>query len=155
MRTAGFQFMPRHAEERGCGVRAVPVGSRERELAHEYLPVFFHKASKTPQGFGLRQSSGAFPMAATDPKAPEDWRSPRRWRDRGSADNPKGIVSFSPGLRGTSYPGSKVEWVSTPTGLCHVSSATPQPRWGCMSSATIPKVARSSQPWAGRWNLFG
>jgi len=69
--------------------------------------------------------------------------------------NPKGIVSFSPGLRGTSYPGSQAEWISTPTGLCHVSVTEPQPRWGCWLSATFPRVARSSQPWALSRNPFG
>src|SRR2546427_6055914 len=36
--------------------------------------------STRPQGFGLRQSSGAFARPAPITKAPEDWRSPRRWR---------------------------------------------------------------------------
>ena len=36
--------------------------------------------SETPQGLGLRQSSGAFQRATAVPKAPEDWRSPRRCR---------------------------------------------------------------------------
>jgi hypothetical protein len=36
-------------------------------------------AVKSPQGFGLRQSSSAF-VRVTFPKAPEDWRSPKRWR---------------------------------------------------------------------------
>jgi len=31
-------------------------------------------------GFGLRQSSGALAMEASQRKAPEDWRSPRRYR---------------------------------------------------------------------------
>ena len=42
--------------------------------------------------------------------------------------NPKGIVSFSPGLRGTSYPGSSSAGFSTPTGLrrnFHRAAATP------------------------------
>jgi penicillin-binding protein 1C len=33
-----------------------------------------------PQGFGVRQSSGALPGAGVVPKAPEDWRTPRRQR---------------------------------------------------------------------------
>ena len=32
---------------------------------------------------------------------------------------------FSPGLRGTSYPGCQVVWLSTPTGLRHISAAEP------------------------------
>ena len=72
-----------------------------------------------------------------------------------SSNNPKGIVSSSPGLRGTSYPGFQTRSFSTPTGLRQVSNAEPQPRWGCLSCATFPKVARSSQPWALSRNPFG
>ncbi len=42
-----------------------------------------------------------------------------------------------------------------PKGLGHVSAAAPQPRWGCLPSATFPRVARSSQPWALSRNPFG
>jgi hypothetical protein len=69
--------------------------------------------------------------------------------------NPKGIVSSSPGLRGTSYPGFQVRWFSTPTGLRQVSNGKPQPRWGSLFCARFPKVARSSQPWALSRNPFG
>ena len=40
----------------------------------------FHVLSDAPPGFGLRQSSGALALEASQPKAPEDWRSPRRYR---------------------------------------------------------------------------
>jgi len=69
--------------------------------------------------------------------------------------NPKGIVSSSPGLRGTSYPGLLAAEFSTPTGLCHGSTAGSQPRWGWWPLRIIPKVARSSQPWALSRNPFG
>ncbi len=69
--------------------------------------------------------------------------------------NPKGIASSSPGLRGTSYPGSLPTELPTPTGLCRVSHARSQPRWGCFPLPTFPKVARSSQPWALSRNPFG
>ena len=52
-------------------------------LAH---PGARHEPSEAPQGFGLRQSSGAFDRRTRVPKAPEDWRSPRRCRDKGSAN---------------------------------------------------------------------
>src|SRR5688572_32546176 len=39
--------------------------------------------------------------------------------------------------------------------LCPVPGAEPQPRWGCWPSATLPRVARSSQPWALSWNPVG
>ena len=64
------------------------------------------------------------------------------------ASNPKGIVSSSPGLRGTSYPGAGAEGYSTPTGLRPSCPDAPQPRWGCGLEARFPKVARASQPWA-------
>ena len=98
-------------------------------------------------------------------------------RKRRQLRNPKGIVSGSPGLRGTSYPGFQDEGNSTPTGLCHVPGTKPQPRWGCSPLASIPKVARSlpreihwsshgisnatafisrgEQPWALSRNPFG
>src|SRR6185369_930422 len=69
--------------------------------------------------------------------------------------NPNGIVSASPGLRGTSYPGLPAAWISTPTGLRQVCLAEPQPRWGWSRRHIFPRVARSSQPWALHWNPFG
>ena len=81
------------------------------------------------------------------------------------ACNPKGIVSSSPGLRGTSYPGAGAEGFSTPTGLCPVCPDAPQPRWGWEPTARFPKVARASrlrcaaarhaQPWALGRNPVG
>jgi len=56
--------------------------------------------------------------------------------------NPNGIVSSSPGLRGTSYPGLSARAVPTPTGLCHLRPASPQPRWGCETINRFLKVAR-------------
>jgi len=70
--------------------------------------------------------------------------------------NPEaGIVSTSPGLRGTSYPGLRETAISTPTGLRLLDDATPQPRWGCLSLTPFPRVARPSQPWALSRNPFG
>src|SRR6266496_3388099 len=51
----------------------VPMHDRKAEKA-------FHKPLEAPPGFGVRQSSGALAMQASQPKAPEDWRSPRRCR---------------------------------------------------------------------------
>src|SRR6266571_2764587 len=51
--------------------------------------------------------------------------------------NPKGIVPFGPGLRGTSYPGLLPRGFSTPTGLCQISAIEPQPRWGFLPFAEI------------------
>src|SRR5437016_1979348 len=39
-----------------------------------------HDPLEAPPGFGVRQSSGALALDASQPKAPEDWRSPRRYR---------------------------------------------------------------------------
>ena len=66
--------------------------------------------------------------------------------------NPEGIVSSSPGLRGTSYPGlSNENWSSTPTGLC--LARTPgmgrNPVGVDAIFSVVPRVARPSQPWAG------
>src|SRR5882724_11456257 len=35
------------------------------------------------------------------------------------------------------------------------NKAMPQPRWSCESSVTLPRVARSLQPWAELHNPFG
>jgi hypothetical protein len=43
-------------------------------------PRGLHEPLEAPPGFGVRQSSGALAMQASQPKAPEDWRSPRRYR---------------------------------------------------------------------------
>src|SRR5438874_5211690 len=76
-----------------------------------------------------------------------------------SAVNPKGIVSFSPGLRGTSYPGKTTLMGINPKGVVanrHRHPSQPQPRWGCgYDLARGPRVARSSQPWALCRNPFG
>ena len=83
----------------------------------------------------------------------------RRVCDRGALTlNPKGIPSLSPGLRGTSYPGEVVPEFSQPQRGC-VSfrlalRAMPQPLQGCSPLARPPRVARASQPWAGRCNPF-
>jgi hypothetical protein len=63
-------------------------------------------------------------------------------RSKRASKNPKGIPSQSPGLRGTSHPGLIVGRKS-------------QPQRGCVLGRSIPKVARSSQPWAEGHNPFG
>ena len=70
--------------------------------------------------------------------------------------HPKGIVSSSPGLpspRG--YPGLASVRLSTPTGLCPITTTGPQPRWGWPTPPAFPRVARGSQPWALGRNPFG
>ena len=69
--------------------------------------------------------------------------------------NPNGIPASSPGLRGTSYPGKWFASFTTPTGLRLIGSKMPQPRWGCDPLRPLPRVARSSQPWAGGHNPVG
>ena len=73
--------------------------------------------------------------------------------------NPKGIASQSPGLRGTSYPGSTPPKDHNPERVAPMRGTTvkgaPQPRWGCKSNRRLPRVARASQPWAGGWNPVG
>ncbi len=57
---------------------------RPPRIATEVLAQFFEAASsfqlcsESPQGFGVRQSSGAPGETASQPTAPEDWRTPKR-----------------------------------------------------------------------------
>src|SRR5438067_2345901 len=70
--------------------------------------------------------------------------------------NPKGIPAQSPGLRGTSYPGNSRATGHLPRRGCGLGWRTrAQPLWGWPSGATSPRVARSSQPWAGGCNPLG
>src|SRR5262245_54455721 len=74
--------------------------------------------------------------------------------------NPNGIAASSPGLRGTSYPGSASKRFSTRKGLWQTLvisdgaiAATPS---GLEKISNVqPRVAPSSQPWAGGRNPFG
>ena len=71
--------------------------------------------------------------------------------------NPKGIPAQSPRLRGTSYLGETSSGNSpTPTGLWLLRA---QPRRNPVGVGSLfcggPRVARSSQPWAGGHNPFG
>ena len=72
-------------------------------------------------------------------------------RHKCRAPNPNGIPSQSPGLRGTSYPGSTVKQISNPNGVASFvarqSATTLLGLRGMLHR--IPRVARSSQPWAG------
>src|SRR5205807_10654056 len=75
-------------------------------------------------------------------------------------ENPNGIPSFSPGLRGTSYPGFVRQTSPTPTGLrpfrFPVSGAVGRNLVGvAFPLRRFPKVARCSQPWAGGHNPVG
>ncbi len=86
------------------------------------------------------------------------------WRDAADfarSENPNGITSFSPGLRGTSYPGPPFPKHHQPQRGCgrsvpaHCSHRWTQPRWGCFHFHRRPRVARALQPWAGGHNPFG
>ncbi len=71
--------------------------------------------------------------------------------------NPVGIVSLSPGLRGTSYPGARVGNSSNPIGVAsHLKFACRyNPFRVEVTGCGPPRVARASQPWADRYNPFG
>ena len=88
-----------------------------------------------------------------------------------SFGNPKGIASFSPGLRGASYPGSKHRKNHQPCRGCLTASANPFSPLGpgtdeCADDRRsnpfrvdtppyrTPRVARASQPWAERSHPF-
>ena len=84
--------------------------------------------------------------------------TPRLSGSSAAFPKPNGLETSSPGLRGTSYPGFGTRRAATPTGLRHgwgVCRGGPQPRWGCEFPGGIPRVARSSQPWAGGRNPVG
>jgi hypothetical protein len=85
--------------------------------------------------------------------------------------NPKGIVSFSPGLRGTSYPGFEHPKGLQPCRGCLTASTDPFSPAGCWidgraaerrsnpfrvgpSFYSTPRVARPYQPWAERCHPF-
>jgi len=73
---------------RRCGRKSkrlnAPVTASKRRMSNEERTFAreqpLHEPSGVPPGFGVRQSSGALAMEASQPKAPEDWRSPRRYR---------------------------------------------------------------------------
>jgi len=67
-------------------------------------------------------------------------------------ENPKGIPSQSPGLRGTSYPGESELGNDNPNGVA--PGLRPNPVGEDEAEDTLPRVARSSQPWAVRRNPF-
>jgi hypothetical protein len=72
--------------------------------------------------------------------------------------NANGVLSFSPGLRGTSYTGTKVtSRFDNPEGAAALVGSCPmQPRWGWKESfGCQPRVARRAQPWAESWNAVG
>jgi hypothetical protein len=85
--------------------------------------------------------------------------------------NPKGIASFSPGLRGTSYPGFEHPKDRQPCKGCITAPTYPfsspdrriegragekrsNPFRVGASSGGTPRVARASQPWANRLHPF-
>ena len=76
---------------------------------------------------------------------------------RSAAGNPKGIPSQSPGLRGTSYPGSCVgQRADQPQRGCGPGAGGAATPLGLLSLRTaLPRVARSSQPWAVGRNPVG
>src|SRR5438445_939320 len=70
--------------------------------------------------------------------------------------NPEGIVSSSPGLRGTSYPGKLGKPGFQPQGGCaHVAPRGHNPVGVAGLRREVPRVARPSQPWALLRNPFG
>ena len=70
-------------------------------------------------------------------------------------ENPNGIQASSPGLARRAYPGETVEKPPTPTGLCLDCGLGRNPVGVGLVPNRLPRVARSSQPWALRQNPFG
>ena len=112
---------------------------------------------------------GVARMPTNMPLLTELSASPRRLAiphiSRWQGVNPKGILSLSPGLRGASYPGcGRSKESPTLKGLQHLArtATTRQQPGTCCNpfrvdyySATKPRVARASQPWARRYHSFG
>ena len=112
----------------------------------------FHDPSKAPQGFGLRQSSGAFrwflrvrkrqrTAAVQDAAA---WfmlpmqsylKRSAAWQRRAGhavAGIPTGFGHKAQGCEERATLGNRPRTFTTPTGLRHPATrTTPQPRWGC------------------------
>ena len=120
------------------------MGDHVPELKGLALPIFKARCKDSCCSLGV------MPFGNSPPNhQPLEYLGPQRFF------NPKGIASSSPGLRGTSYPGSRTGGFSTPTGLRPASASGSQPRWGCGSGARFPRVARASQPWASSRNPVG
>jgi hypothetical protein len=76
-----------------------------------------------------------------------------------ASENPNGIPSQSPGLRGTSYPGSPSAnhfqpqrgcgSLQTATIVSFIAPHSPQPRCGCFPFCGLPNVAAWPERWAG------
>jgi hypothetical protein len=79
----------------------------------------------------------------------------RPGRSRGKNRRPQTVVSFSPGLRGTSYPRVCGRMVFNPDGVASRFPRRAATPLGLLPSPMRPKVARSSQPWASCRNPFG
>src|SRR5258708_38216167 len=68
----------------------------------------------------------------------------------------KGWKPFSPGLRGTNYPGSTALETANPNGVVAPVCGRGRNPVGVEERCwQIPRVARPSQPWAGGLNPFG
>src|SRR6266699_2420110 len=84
-----------------------------------------------------------------------------RWAMCDARVSPNGAEAQSPGLpawRATL--GRRGKRSTTPTGLRHRGRETPQPRWGCLRSARVPRVGPRNGPTLGfepqpRWGCLG
>src|SRR6266516_555703 len=84
-----------------------------------------------------------------------------RRHDFAPSENPNGIPSQSPGLRGTNYPGSLSLEPPQPQRGCGQSIPARAPDLGHNAVGVVsiseraPKVGVARQPWAGSRNPFG
>jgi hypothetical protein len=84
------------------------------------------------------------------------WEPMKAHANRRPRENPNGILSPSPGLRGTSYPGKTEQTNDNPNGVvAELLLFRRNPARVDDQERTFPRVARSSQPWAGRCKPFG
>ncbi len=100
-----------------------------------------HEPSEAPPGFGVRQSSGALAMEASQPKAPEHWRSPRRYRAirrfmvpmhakkrKGALHEPQGAAGLLDRAENKDFPGNRrgqIDKIIRATKKCFVTCRFP------------------------------
>ena len=145
------------------------VASSSPGLRGTSYPGWHSRESSTPTGLRHRsqpergrpaRKSPAMRSAASNRAAPRtpaaaEWRSPTTSR---CARFKRPADFFSPFLclhsfANSAFSGKRPRAISTR--LLHAGWVMPQPRWGCGLAERFPRVARSSQPWAGGRNPVG
>src|SRR5258708_40309779 len=109
----------------GCSAARQREEAKSRTMAQQIEPVLLTRIF----GYGAPRAESQRD-SATKPRVARNelpWENERR-----IGDNPEGVAADD-----------------------NRNKTMPQPRWGCESSVALPRVARSSQPWAELHNPFG